>query len=259
MPSTSSPVEPPPPHPTDARRRPFLTATWRYLLNVTYRVSPEILLPHVPRGLTLDVRDGTAFASVVAFHFRDTRVRGLRIPGHVHFPEVNLRYYVKWGDRRGVVFWRELVPRFCIAAVANRLYNEPYQATRMHVSLEPDGPDQRLCHRFRYGGHWQEIHARFGPELSYPPENSEAFYFQEHDIGFGRTHGGKTLSYDVIHPRWRNYALKDYALELDFARMYGPEWAFLSEARPHCAVLAEGSEVAVYGKQPLTYTGRIMD
>jgi hypothetical protein len=229
-------------------RRPFLTATWRYLLNVTYRVPPEVLQSHLPPGLTLDVRQGSAFASIVAFHFRDTRVRGLLIPGHVHFPEINLRYYVKWGDRRGVVFLKELVPRYCIALVANRLYNEPYEATSMSVNLTPDGEDQRLTHRFRYGQRWHHIHARFGPELHLPADNSEAYYFQEHDIGFGVTHGGQTLSYDVKHPHWRNYALKDHHLDLDFGQLYGPEWSFLSEAEPHCATIAEGSAVKVYGK-----------
>lgn len=230
-------------------RRPFLTANWRYLLNVTFRVPPEILLPHVPAGLTLDVRDGSAFASIVAFHFLDTRVKGLKIPGHVHFPEINLRYYVKWGERRGVVFWKELVPKPCIALVANRLYNEPYQATPMRVNLNHAGATRELVHHFQYGGQPQEIRARFGPSRSLPAEDSEAFYFQEHDIGFGRTHGGQTLSYDVIHPRWQVYDLKDYALDMDFARLYGPQWGFLAQAEPHCTALAEGSVVKVYGKR----------
>jgi uncharacterized protein len=230
-------------------RRPFLTATWRYLLNVTFRVPPEILQPHVPRGVDLDVREGTAFASIVAFHFLDTRVKGLPVPGHINFPEINLRYYVKWGDRRGVVFWKELVPKPCIALVANRLYNEPYQATPMRVDLQTSGETQEVVHRFAYGGRPQEIRARFAPPLSLPPEDSEIFYFQEHDIGFGQTHGGQTLSYDVIHPCWQVYELKDYALDMDFARLYGPQWGFLAEAEPHCAGLAEGSAVAVYGNQ----------
>ena len=87
--------------------KPFLTAEWKHLLNVTYRVPPELLIDKVPPGVELDIQDGTAFASVVAFDFLNTRVRGLTIPFHVNFPEINLRFYIKHQGKRGVMFWKE--------------------------------------------------------------------------------------------------------------------------------------------------------
>jgi len=59
--------------------------------------------------------------SLVAFDVRDTRVRGVAWPGLRDFPEVNLRFYVREGDRRGVVFIRELVPSRAVALVARLL------------------------------------------------------------------------------------------------------------------------------------------
>ena len=62
------------------------------------------------------------FASMVGFLFLNTRVRGVPIPFHRNFVDVNLRFYVRRkaedGWRRGVVFIKEIVPRFAIAAVA---------------------------------------------------------------------------------------------------------------------------------------------
>lgn len=227
-------------------RRPFLTATWRYLLNVTFPVPPEILHPHVPPGVELDVQNGRAFASIVAFHFLDTRVKGLKIPFHVNFPEINLRYYVKRGEQRGVVFWKELVPKPAIAWVANGLYNEPYYPARMRVDLREEAGLHHLRHDFRYGGKDHRITARFRPPLHTPAEDSPAHYFKEHDIGFGLSHRGNTLSYDVIHPRWAIYDLLDWQLDMDFAALYGPQWAFLASTQPVNALLAEGSAVEVY-------------
>ena len=69
----------------------------------------------MPRGTELDFWQGHALVSLVGFSFADTRVRGISIPGHRDFEEVNLRFYVRrrlppGPDRRAVVFIRELVP-----------------------------------------------------------------------------------------------------------------------------------------------------
>lgn len=94
--------------------RPFLTAAWRNLVVVNWEVSPYLLLPLVPDGTVLDTFQDRALVSLVAFQFLETRVRGMAIPGHINFPEVNLRFYVRrefeGESRRGVVFIKELVP-----------------------------------------------------------------------------------------------------------------------------------------------------
>ena len=107
-------------------RRPFLTARWTDLVILNYEVPPAVVLPLVPRGTELDIWQGQALVSLVGFLFTDTRVHGLAIPGHRHFEEVNLRFYVRRrvasaADRRAVVFVRELVPRYAIAAIARFL------------------------------------------------------------------------------------------------------------------------------------------
>src|ERR1700759_5170164 len=109
----------------------FLTAQWRHLCLITYAVDPARLLPYLPPGLELDTVDGEAFVSLVAFDFLDTRVLGIPWPGYRNFPEVNLRFYVRRGEERGVVFVRELVPARLIAWLARWLYNEPYAAIPM--------------------------------------------------------------------------------------------------------------------------------
>src|SRR5438105_349004 len=91
------------------RRRPFLTARWTNLFLATYAVPDDTLTPRLPAGLELDRRDGSAFVSLVAFDFRDTRFLGIPWPGYCNFPEINLRFYVRRGAERGVVFIREIV------------------------------------------------------------------------------------------------------------------------------------------------------
>jgi hypothetical protein len=49
--------------------RPFLAATWRHLVMLTWEVDPDVLAPLVPAGTSLDRWQGRAFASVVGFRF----------------------------------------------------------------------------------------------------------------------------------------------------------------------------------------------
>ena len=84
-----------------------------------YLVEPSILEEFLPKGTTLDFWNGECYVSLVAFKFFDTRVLGFKIPFHINFLEVNLRFYVKretdGETRRGVVFIKEIVPRLAIA------------------------------------------------------------------------------------------------------------------------------------------------
>jgi len=102
--------------------RKFLTAKWHDLIMANYEIDPSLLTDSVPKGTELDFHESRCFVSLVGFMFLDTRVLGLPVPFHINFEEVNLRFYVKRETeseiRRGVVFVKEIVPRFAIAAVA---------------------------------------------------------------------------------------------------------------------------------------------
>ncbi len=229
----------------------FLTANWVNLLNITFAVPPSLLVPHLPEGLRLDVRQQEAFASIVAFDFNDTKVKGIAIPGHINFPEINLRFYVKFREKRGVVFIKELVPKFCIAFVANRLYNEPYQSTAMTSITEQTENSLSITHKFNVKNREHHIRAVANKNSHYPSKDSLAYYFMEHDVGFGITKRGKTLCYRVKHPKWEIYGLEGYELDMDFGLIYGKAWDILKDLNPVSAILAKGSRVEVFNPQNL--------
>ncbi|RMG63522.1 MAG: hypothetical protein D6722_17565, partial [Bacteroidetes bacterium] len=120
-------------------------------------------------------------------------------------------------------------------------------------SLAPEGAgQQRLTHRFRYGGRWHALQVRFGEGRHTPPPDSAAHFFKEHEWGYGRSHRGHTMIYQVTHPVWELYEWIDHQLDVDTGMVYGPEWAFLAEATPELSLLAVGSDIAVYPAQKLT-------
>jgi uncharacterized protein YqjF (DUF2071 family) len=217
---------------------PFLRARWVDLLLVTWHVPDELLLPRLPEGLTLDRWDGGALVSLVAFDFRGTRVLGVPWPGFVNFPELNLRFYVRDGARRGVCFLREYVPSRFVSFVARTFYNEPYAGVPYR---RDDG-----AHVLTVGGRAHRIAWTRDGELEMPPTDSLAHFLKEHEWGFGRRRDGRPLRYRVEHPIWRTWPAVVPALDVDFGLLYGAEWAFLANEAPLSVVNAEGSAIAVY-------------
>ena len=228
------------------RRTPaFLTAEWLYVLGVTYAASHELLEPHLPRGAQLDTLEGSPRVSIVAFHFRRTRLRGVPIPLHVNFGEINLRFYVRLHDRRAVVFIREIVSRPAIAVIAKLTYNEPYRTIRMRdeVLTRDDG---LVGVRHSFGRDLRNrLEAWADPEPIVPAEDSAAYWLTHHDLGVGRARDGSARSYEVDHPVWALHAVRSLDVDVDFGALYGAQWAFLAGAEPSHVTLAQGSGVSI--------------
>ena len=232
--------------------RPFLQAHWSHLCILSYEVPREVLQPLVPRGLTLDTRDGKCFASLVAFDFVDTKFRGIAWPFCKDFPEVNLRYYVRHGEKRGVCFLSEFVPSRPVAWIARHWYNEPYQRLRMQSNTHRTAHGMEVKHKFWFDGKAQAIEVSAGRDAPLAPSaDSWEHFFKEHEWGFTVDHSGVTRCYRVVHPIWQCYRVEWANAAVDWTRVYGPAWKILKGAKPFNALLAEGSAIGVYPAMPI--------
>jgi hypothetical protein len=231
----------------------FLTAEWRDLLIISYAVDDALLAPHLPAGLVPDRFEGRAVCSLVGFGFLNTRVLGVAWPGLVNFPEINLRFYVREErtGRRGVVFIRELVTSRRISWVARTVYNEPYARAEITSDVADTADGVRVGYEFAIDGGHGRMAAHASAHASVPDERAPEHWFKEHQWGYGRTRTGRTLRYEVRHPVWATRTIRGLDVRVDWARVYGAKWAALGDADPVSAVLAVGSEVEVYGAQPV--------
>jgi uncharacterized protein YqjF (DUF2071 family) len=216
-----------------------------------YIIDPAVLKDLTPRGTGLDLFEGKCFVSLVAFVFCDTRVLGVPVPFHVNFEEVNLRFYVRreaGGEvRRGVVFIKEIVPRFAIAFVARTLYGEPYESWRMTHRKD----DTKIGYTWSKTGIEDGVSVTVGESLGVPGEDSEGSFIIEHYWGFTKR-GGRTDEYRVEHPKWELFSVDSCEVTVDFGATYGEKFSFLNEQQPDSVLLAKGSEVAVYKGAALT-------
>ncbi len=219
------------------------------MIIASYAVDPEMLKSRLPPGLELDLFDGQAVCSLVGFRFDDTRVLGVSWPGYRNFPEINLRFYVREveGDRRGVVFVRELVKHRFVACVARGLYNEPYVRARIGDRITDVDGIREVEYNFTYGGGEGTMRVESDSVPVVHPETSTEHWFKEHQWGYGSTRRGRLLQYEVQHPHWACYPVRSSTIDVDWGRIYGNEWDSMSEANPLSVVHAHGSEIKVFG------------
>lgn len=213
-----------------------------------YVVDPSILKKFIPTKTELDRWNDQCYVSLVGFMFQNTRVKGIKLPFHSNFEEVNLRFYVRYNDqgkwKRGVVFIKEIVPRPLLTVVANTVYKEHYETLPMqHTWIS--GPEH-LTVEYRWKKkQWNtfKVIADWIPKAI--SLNSEEEFITEHYWGYTKISDERTSEYGVEHPKWDIYPVAEYTIDVDFGTVYGQEFDFLSKEVPTSVFLAEGSEIVV--------------
>lgn len=121
-------------------RRPWIMRQrWHDLLFAHWAVEPDLLRALVPSGLELDLHEGLAWLGVVPFRMSGVRLRGLPpLPGTTAFPELNVRTYVRLGERPGVHFFSLDAASKLAVRVARAWFALPYFDARMSCTRHDD-------------------------------------------------------------------------------------------------------------------------
>tara|TARA_R110002049_G_scaffold285698_1_gene466682 strand:+ start:63335 stop:64075 length:741 start_codon:yes stop_codon:yes gene_type:complete len=238
---------------------------------LNWQIDPELVAPLVPLGTEIDFHDDKTYVSIVGFMFLDTCVLGMPIPFHRNFEELNLRFYVRRLEeppirsdsaptiKRGVAFVSELVPRWAIAAVARRGYNEQYDAVPMRHSIVRDANDGSIDndgsigndgsidveYQWKYQGRWNSIAARGSGRASPLVADSHEQFIAEHYWGYSQQRDGSTFEYQVKHVPWNVWQAASFRFDCDVMAQYGDGFAETLSRTPDSAFIADGSAVTV--------------
>ncbi len=230
----------------------FLKAEWRKLAIANYEIDSEILKKFLPFGTELDYWEDKCYISLVGLNFLNTRLLGLKIPFHINFQEVNLRFYVKrlensqW--KRGVVFIKEIVAKPAISFFANTIYKENYETFKMKYFFQKNDSTQHVSYSWEKDNIRNSFNVKSCNELREINLNSKIEFIIERYWGYARIQNFKTNEYEVKHPTWKYYPVKTFKVDVDFDKVYGKEFEFLKNVNPSSVYLLEGSEVSVEGK-----------
>lgn len=235
------------------KQRKFLSAQWLRLIMANYVVDPAILQPYLPAKTELDTWNNRTYISLVGFLFHNTRVLRIPVPFHTSFPEVNLRFYVRYKEngqaKRGVVFIKEIVPKRAITFIANSLFKERYVTLPMKHFVQVTGDEQHIGYQWKFNNRWNGIKVTTGVTKWPLQAGSEEEFITEHFWGYSRMNEHLTGEYQVAHPSWNIFPVQDYAIDCDFGNLYGPSFAGLKDQTPVSVFLAEGSEIEVFNKK----------
>ncbi len=221
--------------------QPLLTASWRDLALINFEADSALLTPHLPEQTELDLWNGKTLVSLVGFRFLDTKVLGVSVPYHSDFDEVNLRFYVRGAQGRGVVFIKEIVAKRAVALLARLLYRENYVAAPMEHEIERGDRHLSVKYAWRWRGRNNFLTVRAEGEPFQPQEDSAEAFILEHYWGYKGS-----IAYRVDHPPWRAWKVIDSNCDVDGDALYGKGFGSVLRAKPVSAMLAEGSPVSVF-------------
>ncbi len=235
----------------------FLTAEWNNLALINYEIDQELLKKHIPTGTQIDLWNGKCYISLIGFMFENVKVLGVKIPYHINFEEVNLRFYVKRFEngnwKRGVVFIKEIVPKHAITLVANTLYKEHYETLKMRNSTTDNEIEKSFRYEWKKNKKWNVIEMKTSKNPIAIEIDSEAEFITEHYFGYTKFNDNKTIEYQVTHPRWQQLDVIETKIEVDFESVYGSDFAFLQNLKHASTFLAIGSKITIEGKKILKY------
>ena len=230
----------------------FLTANWEDLIVINYKVNKEVLLPFLPKGTELDDFENKLYVSLIGFMFRNTRVLGVKVPFHVNFEEVNLRFYVKNEEgERGVVFVKEIVPKTAIKTIANSFFNEHYSVSKMNSYFEKSKEGNKVSYEWEEDGVSQFMKVKTKSKQEPIIEGTKSEFIAEHYLGFTKINEVKTSSYKVGHPRWKQAEVTEFEMQVDFELNYGKQFSLLNKQEPDSVFFYKGSDISVSNKQVL--------
>lgn len=187
----------------DPVRRPVMVQRWNDVVFLHWSYPVEVVQRLLPPGVEVDAFDGRAWVGLVPFHMDDLGLPGLAPLPHVgSFPEVNVRTYVRAGDRVGVWFFSLDVDRLLPVVIARVVYHLPYCAGRTHHGRAGDVLTSRVERRWPrpVGRATTEIAVRTGAPVDADDPLAQFLTARWGLVSAGR--GGRLRYAPVDHPEW---------------------------------------------------------
>jgi len=177
---------------------------WCDLAFLHWPIDQAIIRPLIPADLEIDTFDGQAWLGIVPFRMENVRPRFLPpIPGTGAFPEINVRTYVRSGDRTGVWFFSlDATSRLAVAA-ARWFFNLPYYDAEIVVASRGESIDHRSrrVHRGVPAAEFQATYRPTGASARAVAGSLEHFLVERYCL-FSRSPKGELGYMDVHHAPW---------------------------------------------------------
>ena len=180
-----------------------MTQTWHNLLFAHWPVEPSWLRSRIPDAFTLDLFDRVAWVGVVPFEMTNVAPRWVpALPWVSHFAELNVRTYVRVGDRPGVFFFSLDAASVLAVQAARALLNLPYFPASMSVAAT----DANVSYKSRRPSAHEnaQFDATYRPTGPSAPavDGSLEYFLVERYCLYHTDRRGRPYRLEIHHPPW---------------------------------------------------------
>jgi uncharacterized protein YqjF (DUF2071 family) len=175
---------------------------WHDLLFAHWPVDREALRRIVPLDFEIDLFDGRAWVGVVPFTMSHVTARGVpALPWVSAFPEVNVRTYVRAGDRPGIYFFSLDAGRWLAVRAARWWLNLPYYHASMAVALRSARVEYDSR---RFSSRSADLSLSYAPtgQAFVPAPGTLEYFLTERYCLYQRDHRGRPYRLEIHHPPW---------------------------------------------------------
>lgn len=209
---------------------------WNKAFFLHWEVAPELLIPLLPKSVTLDTFNGNAWISLVAFDMNHIGMRSLpRLPHISDFHEINIRTYIKCKGKPSVYFLSMEGSKRSSCAILKAISKFPYEYSKMKrtdFSYESQNATANNSFKLIY---------RLKSELVKKDETD--VWLTERYAVF-QEHKNKLIEYDVHHVEWTLQPILIKELKLDY-----PKLNHLINNQPDRTHYSEGVKVLTWDKR----------
>lgn len=182
----------------------LMTQTWHDLLFAHWPLDAAVLRRHVPDAFELDLYEGQAWLAIVPFRMSNVAPRGVpALPWISAFPELNVRTYVRIGERAGVYFFSLDASNPVAVGLARLLVHLPYFTASMQCE-ERNGWIQYRSERTSTAAPPAKLLARYRPigPVEPPISGTLEHFLTERYCLFTTDSAGRAYTLDIHHPPW---------------------------------------------------------
>jgi uncharacterized protein YqjF (DUF2071 family) len=209
----------------------IMRQTWHNLLFAHWPVPASALRRIVPPQLKIDTFGGYAWLGIVAFRLSDIRLRGMpSVPGVTGFPEINVRTYVTYGGKPGVLFLSLDTDHRLVVSLARSWFRLAYHPAQ--VRLRSVGDVLRFTSRRAPGtARPAAFSATYRPYSSpyFAASGSLEHWLTERYCYYSVTPAGQVYRCDIHHAPW---ALQWAEADIDLNTMAGAHGIRLPAGEP---------------------------
>lgn len=226
---------------------------WRKLAFLHWRVPADDLQRVIPKSLTIETYDGSAWLGLVPFSMERIRPRWFPpVPGISWFLETNIRtYVVDQRGVRGVWFFSLDANKQLAVSVARTFWHLPYKMATMSLDYT-EHPDKRIL--VDYKGRRQDsppaeysVSVNVRQEEPRPaPEDTLEHFLVERYILFAQDRSGQLSTGEVHHEPYRLRPVETCDVSQSLTSAMG---CVLTGHTPDHAAYSDGVDVRV---SPLT-------